>query len=234
MRKLKGSGSYLKNQTRKNLAKAILSITLFILTFIAASYLTILTLDIGVLQAAIFLVSLIPLGSFFFYQRQYQIYKGGSQGEKNVISTLNRSLSDDYYLINDVYLKSGGGDIDHIVLGPNGVFVLETKNWSGKIVCNGDEWQRPGRTETGSPSRQVKRNVQKIRSLIEASPTLRSLGVSVEGIVVFTNQHSDLHVNSPTVQILKLQQLPNHITSHASNRLTQEQIQQIAKQIQNA
>jgi hypothetical protein len=40
-------------------------------------------------------------------------------------------LSDDYYLLNDLYLRDGGGDIDHIVLGPNGVFVLETKNWSG-------------------------------------------------------------------------------------------------------
>jgi hypothetical protein len=233
MRKLKGSGSYLKNQTRKNFAKAILSLSLFGLIFFVTSYRVILTLNFGILEAAGFLASLIPLGAYLFYQRKYKIYKGGSQGEKNVIQTLTRNLNDDYYLINDVYLKSGGGDIDHIVLGPNGVFVLETKNWSGKIICNGDQWQRPGKHPMGSPSLQVKRNTQKIRHIIDSS-ALRSMGVWVEGIVVLTNQHANLNINNPTVPIVKLQQLTNHITSHIGNHLNQQQIEQIAKQIQNA
>jgi hypothetical protein len=234
MRKLKGSGNYLKSQTRKNLAKAILSLLLFGLIFSAASYRIIQTLSLGILETAGLLASLIPLAAFMYYQRKYRIYRGGSQGEKNVIKTLTRTFNDEYSLINSVCLPGGGGDIDHVVLGPNGVFVLETKNWSGRILVNGDQWQRPGKHAMGSPSLQVKRNAQKLKRLIDESASLRALGIWVEGIVVLTNQHANLSVNNPTVPILKLQQLKNHITHHTGNSLNQEQIAQIAKQIQNA
>ena len=234
MRKLKGSGSYLKSQTRKNLAKAILSLTVFLLALFATGYLVIITRDIGVLQITFFIVSMIPLGAFLFYQRKYHIYKSGSRGEKAVITMLSKSLSDDYYLINEVKLPNSGGDIDHIVMGPSGVFVLETKNWSGKIFANGDQWRRPGRKATGSPSLQVKRNTQKVRQLLENVSALRSIRVWVESVIVFTNQNANFSINNSTVTILKLHQLPSHITKSPNNRLTTEQIQQIAKQFQKA
>jgi hypothetical protein len=232
MRKLKGSGSYLKNQTRKNLAKAFLSIILFGLIFFALCIRVLLTLSLGILEAVGLLASLVPLAAFYFYLRKYRIYNGGLQGEKTVAKLLNKTLSDDYCLINDVYLGDGGGDIDHVVLSPNGVFVLETKNWSGKINCNGDEWQRPGKRSMGSPSRQAKRNAAKIKHLIDSTPSLRSLGIWVEGIVVFTNNHASLNINNPTVPILKLQQLPNHITTHKTgSHFTQQQLEQIGQEI---
>ena len=233
MRKMKGSGSYLKNQTRKNLAKAFLCIVLFGLIFFAFCIRVLLTLSLGIFEAAGLLASLVPLAAFYFYQRKYRIYNGGLQGEKTVIKLLNKTLSNDYYLINDVYLRDGGGDIDHIVLGPNGVFVLETKNWSSKINCNGDEWQRIGkRNFKGSPSRQAKRNAAKIKHIIDSSPTLRLLGIWVEGLVVFTNNHSQLQLSNPTVPILKIQQLPNHITTHkTNNQYTRQQLEQIGSEI---
>ena len=99
------------------------------------------------------MVSLVPLAVFYFYLRKYRIYNAGWEGEKQVAKLLSSKLSDDYFLINDLYLHDGGGDIDHVVLGPSGVFVLETKNWSGNITCNGDEWQRAGKGNfKGSPS----------------------------------------------------------------------------------
>ena len=232
MRNLKGSGSYLKNQTRKNLAKAILSIVLFGLIFFTISLHALFTLSLGIFEEAGLLLSLVPLAAFYYYLRKYRIYNGGMQGEKSVAKLLSKTLSNDYYLINDLYLHDGGGDIDHIVLGPNGVFVLETKNWSGKITCYGDEWQRPGRHNMGSPSRQVKRNAAKIKRIIDSSPTLSSLGIWVEGIVVFTNNHASLNINNPTVPILKIQQLPNHITTHkTNNNYTRQQLEQIGKEI---
>ena len=233
MRKIKGSGSYLKNQTRKNLAKAFLCLFLFGLIFFSLSLKVLFTLSLGIFEEVGLLLSLVPLAAFYYYLRKYRIYNGGWQGEKSVAKLLRKTLSDDYSLINDVYLHNGSGDIDHIVLGPNGVFVLETKNWSGKITCYGDEWQRPGkRGFKGSPSRQVKRNAAKIRNIIDSSPTLRPLGIRVEGIVVFTNNRSSLNLNNPTVPILKIQQLPNHITAQKTyNGYTIQQLEQIGKEI---
>lgn len=233
MRKMKGSSSYLKNQVRKNLAKAVLCVVLFFLIFFALSLRVLFTQSLGIFDAAGLLVSLVPLAAFYFYLRKYRIYNAGWVGERRVAKLLSSKLSDDYFLINDLYLHNGGGDIDHVVLGPSGIFVLETKNWSGDITCNGDMWQRTGkRSFKGSPSLQVKRNAAKIKYIIDSSQAFRSLDVWVEGIVVFTNNHATLNLNNPTVLILKLPQLPSHITTQRSpNNFSLQQIEAIGKEI---
>ncbi|MCL4429633.1 MAG: NERD domain-containing protein [Chloroflexi bacterium] len=235
MRKLKGASSYLKNQVRKNLAKAALSALIFAAVLSLLVYRVLSTLQVGTLEEATLVFLIAPLVAFYYYLRKYHIYSGGWQGEKQVAKLLTSTLSDDYYLINDLYLQGGGGDIDHIVLGPNGVFVLETKNWSGNISCNGDQWQRAGkRNFSSSPSRQVKRNAEKIQRLIDNSPSLRPLGVWVGGVVVFTNRNATLHVNNPTVPVLRLPQLPSHIAAHQrSSSFSREQLEAIGKEIVN-
>ena len=232
MKKLKGSSSYLKNQTRKNLAKAALCILIFGAVFFALIFRFASTLQVDLLEETALVFLLVPLIGFYFYLRKYRIYSGGLSGERQVAKLLGSKLSDDYYLLNDLYLQDGGGDIDHVVLGPNGIFVLETKNWKGNVSCNGDEWQRVGkRNFSASPSRQVKRNAAKIKHIIESSGLIHS-SVWVEGIVVFTNNHATLHLSNPTVQILNLPQLPNSITSHrGSISYTRQQLEAIGKEI---
>ena len=233
MRKMKGSSSYLRNQVRKNIAKASLCLIVFVLIFAISSLQMLLALHMSLLAEIGLATSLVPLAGFFYYQRKYHIYNGGWQGEKQVIKLLEKQLSDDYILLNDLYLRNGGGDIDHIVLSPNGIFVLETKNWSGVVSCQGDEWSRAGRNGfKGSPSRQVKRNVLLVKRIIDSSSSLRQLNATVEGIVVFTNNHTTLHINNPPVTILKLAQLPSHILAQRNTRqLSREKLEDIVKEI---
>lgn len=64
----------------------------------------------------------------------------GKRGEKLVASRLRKGLSDEYRILNDVYLPLPDGtttQIDHIVVSQYGVFVVETKTFSGWIF--GDE-----------------------------------------------------------------------------------------------
>ena len=233
MRQLKGSSNYLNNQVRKNLAKAVLCIALFFLILFAVSLRVLLTLSLDIFDEVALFLSLAPLAAFYYYLRKYRIYNAGREGEKQVATLLSSKLSNDYFLINDLYLHNGGGDIDHVVLGPSGVFVLETKNWRGDITCNGDDWQRAGGGKfKGSPSLQVKRNAAKIKGIISSSQAFRSLDIWVEGIVVFTNNHATLHLSNPTVLIIRLPQLPNHITaSRSPNNFSREQIEAIGKEI---
>jgi hypothetical protein len=87
-------------------------------------------------------------------------YIYGALGEQKVVKTLE-SLSDEYFLINDFavsfspaiynrkendYIKSV--QIDHILVGPSGVFLIETKNWSEKSLEN---------LSLHSPVEQIKR-----------------------------------------------------------------------------
>jgi len=233
VRKLKGSGSYLRNQTMKNFAKAALCLLVFVAVFFASILRLLFTFQLEPLTIAGLLISLAPLVGGYFYLNKYRTYRGGWEGEKRVAKLLKATLSDDYCLVNEVRLDKGG-DLDHLVLGPNGIFVIETKNWSGKIACQGDDWQRQDRNKfNGSPSRQVKKNTTKIKRLLEAQPALRSHGIWVEPIVVFTNNNIELHLNKPTVTILRLHELPNYITNYKNyNPYTVKQLEQIAKEIQ--
>lgn len=64
----------------------------------------------------------------------------GKRGEKLVAGRLRRGLSDEYRILNDIYLPLPDGtttQIDHIVVSQYGVFVVETKMYSGWIF--GDE-----------------------------------------------------------------------------------------------
>jgi len=130
MRVLRKSGSHLRNQAWKNLALATLSILVLSIAFLPIIP-KLLLQQIGILEEARLAVSLAALVAFYVYLRRYSSYKGGLQGERQVANLLKSTLGDDYYLLNDVFFRDGFGDIDHIVLAPNGLFVIETKNWSG-------------------------------------------------------------------------------------------------------
>jgi hypothetical protein len=232
MRKIQGSSNYLKNQVFGNLAKAALSLILTIALFLLEVYVVLYTGQFSAFKLIGFLFVVVPFVAFNYYLHKYHVYNGGWQGEKQVTKILGSSLSDDYYLINDLYLRGGGGDIDHIVLAPSGLFVLETKNWSGKIICKGDNWQRPGkRTFNSNPSYQVKRNVEKINRIIENSKVTFT-HVWVEGIVVLANRNVTVNLNNPSVPVLRLLELPNYIVSQGGSRsLSSEQLEAIGRQI---
>jgi hypothetical protein len=36
-------------------------------------------------------------------------------------------------------LRDGRGNVDHVVLGPAGVFLLDSKRWAGTISVDGDD-----------------------------------------------------------------------------------------------
>ena len=93
----------------------------------------------------------------------------GLKGENEVFKCLE-TLPKDYFIFNDVKLPGKGGNIDHIVIGPSGVFVIETKNYSGKYRINGNKWfyYKNGKyVETSkSPGSQVVRNLMNLKNFM--------------------------------------------------------------------
>jgi hypothetical protein len=228
LRTLKGSGSYLKSQTRGNLAKASMCIVVAAFVGVVLA-LRLLMFGVNLFELVFLLAMLVPLGGFYFYLRQYHIYSGGLKGEQQVAKTLKENLNDDYYLLNDAHFHDDYGDVDHILLGPNGIFVIETKNWSGKITCHGDEWQRQnGRHNTGSPSIQAKKNAAAVKRAFDGG----SFRPPVQAVVVFTNNHADLHVSNPGVPVVRLPQLVGFVRSVNGVRgYSREQVELMGKQL---
>jgi len=99
----------------------------------------------------------------------------GAEGEESVIRVL-QNLDSSFKVVNDVVLPGDRQNIDHVVVGSVGIFVIETKNHNGIIKCNNDDWSREkvGRRGTvytaniGNPSKQAKRNALMLRKWLES------------------------------------------------------------------
>jgi len=109
-------------------------------------------------------------------------------------------LDDSHVLINDVVLPDGKGNIDHILIGPNGIFVIETKNYSGEITCKQDSWYYYKNFPVKSPSKQVKRNALSLQQFLKGQT---QLDMFVKPILVFTDPDAVLRLDSPTVPVIK-------------------------------
>jgi len=58
----------------------------------------------------------------------------GTDGENQVARVL-ATFPDDFHVIHD--LTTPNGNLDHVVVGPTGVFVLDAKNWRGVVTADG-------------------------------------------------------------------------------------------------
>jgi hypothetical protein len=226
MKNLKDRSSYLEERTDRAQRKAnSIKIIIFILLILGAAVsiqgLIINNILIIVLGVIILQVSWILYKNS---RRGVKSSKKGIIGEQGVIEALKK-LSNSYYLINDILLQKPYGNIDHIVLGPNGIFVIETKNYSGTIICNGDEWHRRYKSKFGlkdyaiaSPSKQVKRNAVGLKNFLANSidATKNFQRIFVNGIIVFTDPRISLTLIDPTVAAIKLEELPEYIERFAS------------------
>ena len=164
-------------------------------------------------------------------EREAQLVVGMS-GERQVAQVLARELPDGYVLINGLKLPRGAGDIDHLVVGPTGVFLLETKTMAGRIVCEPDgTWRRTrvGRAGTayaayiGDPAAQVQRNIFAVRECLRKRlpAMLRRKPLWIEGLVVFAHPHTELEVMYSRVPAVRLRDAAPHICGHAPPRALQ-------------
>jgi len=217
MQVLKESGKYLEEQIKSNEKIAII--------FLIIGLATLIFYGLGIVFIGL---------SIYFFIKSGQ-YKKGKIGEILIEETL-RGLSDDYYLINDVMLPGSYGNIDHIILGPNGIFVIESKHFEGHIRCEADKWYQykenwswPIEHEIRSPSKQVKRNAVKLKQFIQR--TLKK-PIWVEGIVVFTNPNVELQLTNTTVPVLTVDELYDYIINKESRiKFSSRELELIGKSI---
>lgn len=139
----------------------------------------------------------------------------GMRGELAVTREL-KPLPDDYVLLNDLFLPNGRGNIDHFLLGPNGLFVIETKNYSGNVKCDGDNWFFDGQ-KTKSLSWQAKRNALAVRKSLAMVFSAHSTRLPfVEAVLVFVKHKDRLDLHEPTLHVLKAEDLARFVLDYPS------------------
>lgn len=134
--------------------------------------------------------------------RDEQYMNAGLRGENEVAKLLNENLSDDYYLYHDIVIRSGfnSAQIDHLVVCAKGMFVIETKNWRGRLV--GDERDRKWLQYKApdQPARPLANPIlQNRRHVALLEKYLRTGGVSEVPLIpmlVFTGRNTTLDIKN--------------------------------------
>jgi hypothetical protein len=118
-------------------------------------------------------------------------------------------------------------EIDHLLVGPRGLFVLETKAHGGTIVYGDGQWWRLQagahgvlqRRQIGNPSAQVQRNARLLRRYLAAHLGARAKAVPLVPIVVFAHPHTMLDVDDAPIPVVHLRQLPALLQIYSDDRL---------------
>lgn len=104
----------------------------------------------------------------------------GIEGEKAVGQFLERLRTDGYQVFHD--LVGSGFNVDHVIIGPAGIFTVETKTWSKpvrgepRIRFDGEALTAAGRKPQRDPVVQARAQAAWLKSVLSES-TGRSLNV---------------------------------------------------------
>ncbi len=123
---------------------------------------------LGLLQLSLFALLVIVgliISKYGWFKRR--IWSKGAKGEKIVAKKLKK-LPKKYTAIRDVKIPNMGGDIDHVVVGPTGIYVIETKNYKPTYIPDEDCWYHTsGRVSQLNPAKQVKLQASKLNNFLK-------------------------------------------------------------------
>lgn len=176
------------------------------------------------MKLAIIITIVAVLITILFKKREVKDINLGEEEVKKVLSKISG-----YKLLNDIMIRkeNGTSQIDHILIGKKGIFIIETKDYSG--VINGEEYSKywtqtinKRKNHFYNPIRQNYGHVKSVEKLIKEKGIYISL-------IVFTNKSKlkGLKTETPVIQVKKLKRFIRKYKSEI--KLSNEQIEDIYK-----
>jgi len=98
--------------------------------------------------------------------RRVERFFKGARGEERVSGILE-TLPDGYHVFND--FVACGKHVDHVVVGPGGVFSVETKFWRGKVTVEEGRILLDGQLPDRSPVAQANREATLVKNALAAA-----------------------------------------------------------------
>lgn len=155
-------------------------------------------------------------------------YKKGDAGETIVLERL-KSVFDDNYLYIMNYSNPGiiWGDIDGILLGPRGIFLLEVKNWQGYFSLFGiNIYKRTSHdlyTPLKSPIEQLGVNKEKLTQYLEN----KGLSIIPLPFVVLVNGKVEQFIGKTQIYITDPEKITGKILTSTNHDFSKELINKI-------
>jgi hypothetical protein len=130
--------------------------------------------------------------------RHVERFYKGARGEEKVSSIL-QTLPETYHIFND--FKASSHHIDHVVVGPAGVFSIETKFWSDKVTIEQGHILVGGVLPSRSPIAQARKEALAVKTQLKklgwdggvspilafASNTFQNVQEEMQGVVIINS-----------------------------------------------
>jgi hypothetical protein len=174
----------------------------FITGYLVRAWFAFPVLNVSQVGILFFLVAVAAAILLAWGDRRLGNFLKGAKGEEWVAHEL-AFLSSDYAVFNGLRFGGGKQNFDHIIVGPAGVFVVETKNWKGSVEFREGKLYAGGKEPSRPPLKQVKAATAELadflagagRGELPVHSVLCFLGtklpeeiMNVNGVVVCTGQ----------------------------------------------
>jgi hypothetical protein len=165
-------------------------------------------------------------------KNKYDIAVKERQAEKEVQGFLRKNLTEEYHIFENVY--TGFGDIDAIVVGSAGVYMIEVKSNSGVVTTNEKGYLSiiDGDTPNKNYREQVIKELSQVKKYIDNNTGLKSW-VNPVLVFPFGSVWKDLFLDSEydnyKIPVLNEKDLMKYIYSNNQTPLTPEQVKKISQ-----
>ena len=144
--------------------------------------------------------------------KKIEEHRFGQEGEEQVLQLIVQSLDGNWSVFQNIRIPGRNkGDLDLLLVGPPGLWVLEVKNFRGIYRNIGDTWEykkdKKWKATKKSPSQQANNNALRLKNFLKAD----NINVFVNQAVVWVNQESPLTVENPSVAVWQYSRLPDEL-----------------------
>ncbi len=191
----------------------------------------IMTLGVALLfvVGALWLFYFLPRKIEEKFDEKIENYRRGEEGEERVLHAILQTMSGDWTLFRNVNLPGRKKtDLDFVLIGPPGVWVLEVKNYRGEYRNIGATWEyRQGKNWKllkSSPSQQALNGAVRLSNFLKAD----GIKTFVNPVVVWAADDGQISVENPQVAVWTYQHLADELGNlWQEKRLSQTELEKI-------
>ena len=114
--------------------------------------------------------------------READAWRIGAAGEQSTAEALAPLAGEGWRVLHDRRMPGTTANVDHVVIGPGGIWVIETKAWRGRVVVGAGRLRRNG-VPADRVYEQVWREARAVTDV--ARPVLDPAGVAARPVLCF-------------------------------------------------
>jgi hypothetical protein len=136
----------------------------------------------------------------------------GARGEERMAQLLDELEGDGFIVLHDRHIRGRRENIDHIVIGPPGVVIVEVKNYTGRVRVRGRDLYVGGRRKTEFVD-QAQRQIDAVRAVVDNVPATAILAFPRGDFPLFgTPRLAGIEARSAKGTIRRIRRMPESIS----------------------